>query len=331
MPPLQFRTLFGPQVVRADEVRIVDLGSNLAAGLTPGHKRALKTKTDKNEDAVAIFQFPSNVELFLVADAHFGAATSSSAVEWFVPVFESLKGSLESRLFCTHLEIDRRLDAFKLDQPTISDGSSTTLLSVLIHDQHVIWASSGDSLLYLWRDDKLFQINRGHHALFLGDALNAPRHAAAILEGYVSPATARDIGLFDQVLLGLAQLAHARESYKGSETMVAEVISLLERRLGCELLLEPKDVLTPWSRLNIGIAQAVPEFGRFKLAENDLILLASDGLDAAVSGLSQDDIRLILGSGEGDAEVRVREMLDRVLSRDGGMDNCSVVLRIWRP
>lgn len=314
-------------MVRPDEIRVIDLGSRVAGALTPGHKRTIRTKTDGNEDALALMSFGDQGELYLIADSHFGAFSSNTAVDLFLPVVQSYHGSHEARLFFTHLEIDRQLGAKKRDQGQVAEGCSTTLLSVWSVNDQLIWASSGDSSIFLLRDGKLQQVNRGHHALYLGDPINAPRQANFELDGYVPPDVLRDTERFDQALLGLVQICSS-VSHGRHANHIADMLKVLEQKLGFELLVEPKDIVTPWSPLNICLAQWVPEFGRFTMKKGDQVLLASDGLEASVSGLSIKDLQEFMLSANGSAAARVSELMLRVLGREGGMDNCALVLRL---
>ncbi|MCB1044000.1 MAG: protein phosphatase 2C domain-containing protein [Acidobacteria bacterium] len=323
------QVLLGPQVVRPDEVQYVSLNDDLVGALTPGHKRTIKTKSDGNEDCLALIRFGTAGELMLVADAHFGAATSVQAIREFPTLFSRFQGSPESRLFFTHLELDRQLAEMKSKHSSVSEGCSTTLLSVWFDGSFLTWASSGDSILVLFREGKMQQINQTHHAMYLGDAYNAPHRCNEQLQAYLPEVVLADSHKRDQALLGLVQTSMNRDLFKDNEGRAKDMIHALENMLGTELSVAPKDIMTPWSPLNICLAQFIPEFGRFAPQPGDTLLMATDGIDPSVSGVPFEKLKELIEQRDKSVRERLGDVMDRVLSREGGMDNCALILKQW--
>ena len=110
---------------------------------------------------------------------------------------------------------------------------------------------------------------------------------------------------------------------------VVKAIQVLgkEKRLVKELL----NVLTPFFLGNAPLAESPAGMawtqGKATLAEGDLLLLASDGLEENVSGLDLAGVEALV-RGEGSLAKRVEALVERATdpAQGGGRDNLAVVL-----
>ncbi|MBU0656319.1 MAG: protein phosphatase 2C domain-containing protein [Gammaproteobacteria bacterium] len=107
-----------------------------------------------------------NMDLAVLADGmggyEGGDQASSTVTQGFISFIEQqerkysqIPGLLVDAAFSANAQLAR------LKQSTESNMGST-LVSVLVRDNHAWWVSIGDSLLYLWRDGNLQKLNADH-------------------------------------------------------------------------------------------------------------------------------------------------------------------------
>jgi serine/threonine protein phosphatase PrpC len=102
--------------------------------------------------------------LLVVADGmgghNAGEVASALAVKVIREVFES-SADLPSQALLTHAVqlANERILAAATEQPAHS-GMGTTVVAVLVIDEHAFYTSVGDSRVYLWRGGRLTQLTR---------------------------------------------------------------------------------------------------------------------------------------------------------------------------
>lgn len=133
------RVLVASAAPPAPEVRVEVPFDGVVLGLTAGDDVDMRSKRAPNEDSVAAVALPDGV-VAVVADAHFGPASSELAVDLFarrlkrqpdLPLAELVRGVAQS-----------------VENDDLSRGrSETTLLAVRLSGRSVEWVAIGDSQL----------------------------------------------------------------------------------------------------------------------------------------------------------------------------------------
>ncbi len=104
----------------------------------------------------------------VVADGVGGAVSgdiaSRLAVEHFVTTSDELyrAGESSARLLSAALQDSNRAISEAITKDTALGGMATTLVGVLIDQRGMVWASVGDSHLYLLRQQKIEKLNKDH-------------------------------------------------------------------------------------------------------------------------------------------------------------------------
>ncbi|MCB1053546.1 MAG: hypothetical protein KDC71_23285, partial [Acidobacteria bacterium] len=195
--------------------------------------------------------------------------------------------------------------------------------TVAIQDQRLIWVSSGDSPLWLWRDQKIEPINILHHGMYLGPPENIQAKVAEELLGNAAKTFEND-----QLIAFLLVLTHFSfyVTHKSLSQEKAETLfTMMGQQLGAPLPFSLDELMKPWHPAHLLCAHQLPIWGSLNLMPGDRILLASDGLEEGVSGITKRQLTEILGLEKSMPEI-TKELLKQVL-RKGGFDNCTLWLR----
>lgn len=95
--------------------------------------------------------------------AHGGLA-SATAVQMLRDAFEQVRQEDEVNIPNFFISGIKSIDRTVYEIPKENDrGSGTTMVSVIIENNHLYWASVGDSRIYIWHGGKIKQITRDHN------------------------------------------------------------------------------------------------------------------------------------------------------------------------
>lgn len=90
-----------------------------------------------------------------------GARASAIACETFAQSYERAGGTIQQRLASALEDANARIRDEVAASPEL-DGMGCTLIGASFDETALRWVSVGDSLLYLFRDNKLYQLNEDH-------------------------------------------------------------------------------------------------------------------------------------------------------------------------
>ena len=130
-------------------------------------KGSIIGERDKQEDYGLIQTYPSNNSLVaIIADGMggqiAGEIASSKAVESFLSSFEkNTTENVSTKLAVALQNANHELNRLIASNPKLS-GMGCTLLSVVISRSSLNWISVGDSILYLYRSQRLTKLNDDH-------------------------------------------------------------------------------------------------------------------------------------------------------------------------
>lgn len=130
-------------------------------------KGSIIGERDNQEDYGLIQTYPSNNSLIaIIADGMggqiAGEIASSKAVESFLSSFEkNATENVSTKLAVALQNANHELNRLITSNPKLS-GMGCTLLSVVISRSSLNWISVGDSILYLYRSQRLTKLNDDH-------------------------------------------------------------------------------------------------------------------------------------------------------------------------
>lgn len=95
-----------------------------------------------------------------------GGLASSTAIEMMVQGFEKIKNepNVDIPMFFQQgiRVIDKKIHSFPKEG---GKGSGTTMVAVIAEDEHLYWASVGDSRIYILRGNQMIRVTRDHNYL----------------------------------------------------------------------------------------------------------------------------------------------------------------------
>jgi serine/threonine protein phosphatase PrpC len=316
--------LLGSDCTRAGKIRIETPKPDWVMASTAGSSQAIRKKHDANEDAAMLRLDPAGM-LAAVADAHFGCQASHQAIQQIPAQMDLLEGSLEKRIFHLHFQLDRHLLA-------LGGPSATTLACAFLNGDRLVWASSGDSQLCLLRKGRLHLLNPLQHEFFLGppnDKLVQVRHEwfpEGLPEGLPEGCRERN-GEWDlpiPFLLGMTHFSQQVVQGALSRDQALRILDILVSRLTHALPYSVDDFLKPWHPWHLFTLAQLPSWGSQKMEAGDVLMLATDGIEPRVSGVSLEEVNALLN--EEKTLVEKAETILRLLLRAGGKDNCTLIL-----
>jgi len=320
--------MHGPQFNQPRQIHVRDVDETAVCAMTAGSAKAVRNKFDGNEDALAVYDVARKGQLLLAADSHFGSAASSFVLEQFPVVFEATKGSIDRRIFGTHLTLDRETWRHKLQLHDVDPHCSTTLLSVFVQGNRLHYASTGDSILYLYRRGKLLQINGTRDGQFIGEPETHLNRSTEVIEAYIPKQIMNNMDTLYDYLFGLVHIQFYTRTQNLSEQQKKRILDIMREKIGAPVPLSAEDLVTPWHPVQIHLARHLPEWGRFSVRPGDLIILATDGILENVSGCSHDRLEQIMAdessSGLG---AMAQAILEACLGKRGGRDNTSILIK----
>ena len=228
----------------------------------------------------------------------------------------------------THLTLDDMIRQEKQVQALkgVHPGCATTLISAHCHERKLRFVSTGDSLIYLLREGDLIDINQNRTGLFLGDSHNHVLQVSRKLRrlGCIDAMTEQS-----QVVAIVGHLADAHAMLKAGKASKAAMGTLIQRIsaiVGFPIPLKPEALMSESGELQIQLATTLPESGTVTLKPGDLLLIATDGLEAEVSGCSLETVREVLATAAPSLEKKAAYLLKKCLGWHGGGDNLTVFL-----
>lgn len=123
---------------------------------------------ERQEDFYGFDLVADDAVLLILADGVGGLAggdrASSVATEGFVEGFHLGTHSAPHRLEAGLKLANRRVAQALEQDPKATEGMATTLIGAFVQSGNLHWISVGDSLLYLFRNEKLERLNADHSA-----------------------------------------------------------------------------------------------------------------------------------------------------------------------
>lgn len=119
----------------------------------------------ENQDAIATLSFCDGTRVLAVCDGaggvEGGKEASHSAVE---AIQEHLKAIYEENSHLVPMDLEGGIDAARLSAAEKSLNGLTTVLLVLLHNDHVHWATLGDGdIVIIWPDGMVNHVQVPHH------------------------------------------------------------------------------------------------------------------------------------------------------------------------
>ena len=320
------RFIFGPDYKTPGHREVFTFSENLIGGVAPGNKACVKKKFDGNEDAMGVIPLAESAELLLMADAHFGSASSTYVMNHFREQFERAPGPILQKLFTAHLDLDAIFNARRGQDPNQGGlSSSTTLLSVLIQRNNLFYCSTGDSRIFLLRQNRLIDVNPIHRGLFVGDYQGYPIFARLLeQQGCTDAVTEREQAV--AVMFELSQIYHLIQSARMDREKIRAGMNRIGELTGLPFPLSFEEITAPWHPINVAIPQYLPCWGGRTLHEGDLLFMATDGIEQETSGCSPETLTNVLAAPHG-LPQKAEKLLDACLGRRGGNDNLMFFIR----
>lgn len=320
--------VFGTDYIKPGLEKIFSFGPRRAAGITPGKKQSLRKKLDANEDCLALLQTGAGEELLLVADSHFGSLASAVCIREFAGLLRSGSERDQRRLLRVHFQLDDLIRETKAKPEWRAQAEcSTTLVSAMLQGSTLTFANTGDSRLWLCRQGEIRDLigNDDAAPLFLGDAKTHLYQLVPYLErlGLIDDVTERAVLI--EVLLLVHELSALVRAGMGREA-VAQVAAELQLLTRVELPMPLAELLESWHPIHMQVQARLPQVGVCHMREGDVLLLATDGIDEAESGVTLQTIAEVLGESRHSLEKRAQRLLERCMGRAGGNDNLAFIL-----
>ena len=317
--------LLGSGCIKPKQLIIETPVPNLVCGLSPGKKACVRKKVDGNEDSLALHRGPQGEQCLVLADGHFGRFSGEWAVQKFGSLLFPLKALSPPTLshLMVHLTLDHQIRAHNDSLNPAKLRSSTTLLSVTLHPEGFTFCSTGDSHLFLYREAQLREVTSSESNLFVGDPQTYPLRIFSVLTRMGIIDVVMEEGEQVAVLHELAAMSQKVLLAEIGQSEVEQTLSRVARLTGLAFPFSGEELCSPWHPLHLALRET-PRFGSLAVKPGDLLLMASDGIDEEVSGMSAGDIEQIL-AGHGSLEEKARNLLRQSLGPKGGMDN----LALW--
>lgn len=164
---------------------IQPVGDNVVVGISAGREKGARKKNTPNEDAVGVYRLSDNSQLYLVADAHFGAHASEIALREFPEILERNRSQcqdIRTALYLSIVDIDAKIRELKPETRDVFDdgytekgprkiASATTCIAALKRGNEITYVSVGDSYVYQMRH----AFRKGHRVVFMNEAQHSPR------------------------------------------------------------------------------------------------------------------------------------------------------------
>lgn len=309
--------IWGRDYLLPGDCTVLGVNAQLAAGIAPGNRKTVASKTDGNEDAMGYIELEEG-HCLLLADSHFGKLAAEVALERFADMFANTAGSMQKRLFYTVLDLDEAIrEAKKQATEEIRPGCATTFMVAWIKGDQLVWASLGDSFLWHLRDGEAHLENE-RTPNFLGERqpLLATFEEALAGQGLIEPS---ESGQEHEFWWRMSQL---NRSVRGLTTNFDSQNAILETfptYAGRPELWEA--ICQPWSPFQIAARTALPEWGMRRLQPGDRLLLASDGVEEPASLVSIENMLRLAGDKASVPSQAVDRILAACQGRRGGGDN----------
>ena len=153
--------IYGKDHESPDEIfcqTIEDL--NIAFGISEG------TTTKANEDCLGI-SVTGGETLLAIADGHWGREASELAIEKAMEIFRSMlrpakENETRARFYALFEQINQELFSLAMSQPGAIAPETTLIvcqLKEIQSEKYLYWSSFGDSYLFVFRNNKLTQLN----------------------------------------------------------------------------------------------------------------------------------------------------------------------------
>jgi len=318
--------IYGTDHIKADKEKTFSFSPTRVAGITAGKKQSVRRKHDGNEDSLAWLPGDQG-ELLLLADSHYGSLASKFCMDSFKDLFEQGSGDTLRRLLRVHLQLDDRVrEAKNQPEAALQRGCSTTLISAFVSKNKLYYASTGDSRLWLVRNDSLRDVlgNDDIRPLFVGDDHAHLFQYANTLEkmGCIDAVTERHE--VAEVLLRLHEIQRLVRTSQSSEA-VASLITEIEEITRIKFPIGLEDLMESWHTMHLELPTMLPQTGSLNLFPGDLIMMATDGIDEEESDCSTDKIAQLLIA-KLSLEKRADKVLGACMGRNGGNDNIAFIL-----
>lgn len=321
---MQCQIIYGHEYVKPNMTKVVQFSDHIIGALTPGNKSSLKKKQDLNEDAMAVIT-QGATRFLIVADSHFGSFAADQAVSCFFETYERTSGDISERLLETHLALDRTILKRKKTADESQRMSASTLITVAIENETAYYCNTGDSRLYRKTGDMLEEVLDPQASLFVGDEFQGPSNIAKHLAQHGCTDEFTQAMEVDRAILELAhihrQVSNVRIDRGSAEAHFSRVAEITGLPFPDNLDV----VLEPWSWLMTTMDRYLPRWGRFRVRQGDVLLLATDGIEEDVSHCTPDDIETILTSGH-NLEAMAGDLLKACMGRRGVDDNLTFIL-----
>lgn len=321
--------LLGTDHIKVAKVHSEEPIPGFVFGTTAGRKQSIQKKLDLNEDTAAIITVPEGT-LMMVADSHYGARAAHIAAEHMADLFKAAQGSSLRRLRYTHYMIDRLIckERRQVGSENFHPHCATTLVTGLLDDKQLDLVSSGDSRAWLVRDGELEDLLRqdDDQSYFLGDGEGLMTPIARILDklDILDVTSERDTVLKVQLCLcEIHQLVTENMATKGQIERLCQEITTI---IGKPFPIETEALMEPWHSLHLSLARLTPQAASHPLYQDDVLLLATDGIDAHESAVDDRQIIKLLGNHRKPLLKRSHKLIDATTGRRGGNDNVTVVV-----
>lgn len=323
----QVNLIHGTQYTKAGKETLFSFKANRIGATTPGNKGCVRKKLDGNEDSMA-YQELAEGELLLVADSHYGSLASVYAVDHFATLLEPHRDAFSRRLLRVHYQLDDLIRAERVKPEHKSQAQcATTLVSVLLSEGRLHYASTGDSRLWLVRDDRMIDILGVDEVgtLFLGDQVVHLFQFSEILMTRGITNTTTDGVQLVEVLIRIQEISHLLKRGRATEADLHSLTSEIAQITKIPFPLSVTE-LREAHRFQLDMMRLLPQGGSLPLHEGDVILLASDGIDELESDCSFERVFELIGDTSRSLEKRASQLMSACTGRKGGNDNLTFLL-----
>lgn len=146
----------------------VTMDASIGLGMSVG------TTSKANEDCLGISILENDI-LLAIADGHWGRGASELAIQKATEMFRLLdqlpkENEIRARFYALFEQINRELFERAMTNPGASAPETTLIvchLKEILSEKYLFWSSFGDSFLFLFRENRLIQLNT-LHAYWLG-------------------------------------------------------------------------------------------------------------------------------------------------------------------
>ena len=311
--------VLGKDYVKPKSTAVIPLADQTLAGVSPGRKPCILKKQDGNEDALAHVVLPGGARFLLIADGHFGSLSSEMAVTRFGQVLGDEGLPMAERMLIAHYALDQII---REAATGTGPASATTFISVYLDERELVWCSTGDS--YLWLMD------RGNHRqanttqdLFLGDGSMQVFFRMLQKWGLTDVLTEPDDLI--RIICLLVRINCEVAGGTPSRETISELLAKVTSISGNSPDFGVDDIIEPWHPLHLNMARLTPHVGRANRRSGERLMLVTDGIDEATSGLSREQV-IALACEDKPLEKVAKTLLDKTLGRAGGGDNLTFLL-----